>query len=81
MLELRPRYFRCSHSGEHVKGSLNLDSDQLNLFIEKEETKQRLRADTQNSFERGVFGSPTVFVDGEMYWGTPEAFWYLDEPL
>ena len=31
--------------------------------------KQRLKDDTQEAVARGVFGAPTFFVDGEMYWG------------
>jgi 2-hydroxychromene-2-carboxylate isomerase len=31
--------------------------------------KAKLRADTESAVERGVFGAPTFFVDGEMYWG------------
>lgn len=33
------------------------------------EVKQRLKDDTQEAVARGVFGAPTFFVDGEMYWG------------
>ena len=31
--------------------------------------KERLRQETQSAIERGVFGSPYVFVDGEPFWG------------
>ena len=31
--------------------------------------KDKLKAATQEAVERGVFGAPTFFVDGEMYWG------------
>ena len=33
------------------------------------EVKERLKALTQEAVARGVFGAPTCFVDGEMYWG------------
>src|SRR4051812_34857858 len=33
------------------------------------EVKERLKATTQEAVERGVFGAPTFFVDGQMYWG------------
>ncbi len=33
------------------------------------EVKERLKADTQEAVARGVFGAPTFFVDGQMYWG------------
>lgn len=31
--------------------------------------KAKLKAETDRSLERGVFGSPFVFVDGEPFWG------------
>ena len=31
--------------------------------------KDRLKAVTQEAVARGVFGAPTFFVDGQMYWG------------
>ncbi|NPC55730.1 2-hydroxychromene-2-carboxylate isomerase [Caenimonas soli] len=33
------------------------------------EVKDRLKAVTQDAVVRGVFGAPTFFVDGQMYWG------------
>ena len=58
--------------------SLGLDFHDFLLFIEKEETKLKLRNDTEEAYKRGVFGSPTFFIDGEMHWGTPEILWYID---
>lgn len=31
--------------------------------------KDRLKQATQEAVARGVFGAPTFFVDGQMYWG------------
>ena len=31
--------------------------------------KAKLKAETDVSVERGVFGAPFVFVDGEPFWG------------
>jgi 2-hydroxychromene-2-carboxylate isomerase len=33
------------------------------------EVKERLKAQTQEAVARGVFGAPTFFVGGNMYWG------------
>ena len=33
------------------------------------EVKERLKAVTQEAVGRGVFGAPTCFVGGQMYWG------------
>ena len=70
--------------GPTLKGiveSLGFDHSLYVEFTEKDETKQKLRADTQRALERGVFGAPTFFLDGEMYWGSPEVLWYLDTML
>jgi 2-hydroxychromene-2-carboxylate isomerase len=34
-----------------------------------QETKDRLKAVTQEAVERGVFGAPTMFVGDQMFWG------------
>jgi 2-hydroxychromene-2-carboxylate isomerase len=33
------------------------------------EIKSELRTRTERAVERGVFGAPTFFVDGELFWG------------
>ena len=33
------------------------------------QVKERLKAMTQDAVARGVFGAPTFFVDGHMFWG------------
>jgi len=44
------------------------------------ENKERLRRETDLAWEAGVFGAPTLIVDGEVFWGNDrleEAFdWY-----
>ncbi len=37
--------------------------------IARQEVKDELRANTDELIERGGFGSPTIFVNGEMYFG------------
>ena len=64
-----------------ISTSLGMDRDEFLGFIEREETKQRLRKETDRAYARGVFGAPTYFVDGKLYWGTPEVLWLLDEEL
>jgi 2-hydroxychromene-2-carboxylate isomerase len=34
-----------------------------------DETKQRLRARTDDAIARGIFGAPTFVRDGELFWG------------
>ena len=64
-----------------MAASLGLSRDGFLEFIEREETKLRLRKETERAYGRGVFGAPTYFVDGRMRWGTPEVLWLLDDEL
>lgn len=45
--------------------------------------KEALRCNTEEAIERGVFGVPTLIVDGELFWGHDAADFmldYLNEP-
>jgi 2-hydroxychromene-2-carboxylate isomerase len=46
-----------------------LDGKGFAQRIDVPEVKQRLIDNTQEAFERGAFGSPTFFVNDEMYFG------------
>jgi 2-hydroxychromene-2-carboxylate isomerase len=46
-----------------------LDVDRLDELITSAEVKTRLIENTQRSFERGTFGSPTFFVGDEIFFG------------
>jgi 2-hydroxychromene-2-carboxylate isomerase len=45
------------------------DADKLSALIQDQAVKDRLVANTQNSVERGTFGSPTFFVGNEIFFG------------
>lgn len=45
------------------------DPAQLARGIQEPAIKDRLKALVDESIARGVFGAPTIFVDGEMFWG------------
>ena len=45
-----------------------LDADAI-LALQTQDVKDELLANTQRSVERGTFGSPTFFVDDEIYFG------------
>ncbi len=47
----------------------NLPADRLFALVQTQEVKDELLAETQRAVERGTFGSPTFFVDGEIYFG------------
>jgi 2-hydroxychromene-2-carboxylate isomerase len=49
--------------------SAGLDGDAALDRAESDELIGRLKDDTQEAIERGVFGVPTIFVGDEMFWG------------
>jgi 2-hydroxychromene-2-carboxylate isomerase len=46
-----------------------LPADRLFELVQTPAVKEALLANTQRAVERGTFGSPTFFVDGEIYFG------------
>ncbi|MDI1238517.1 MAG: 2-hydroxychromene-2-carboxylate isomerase [Polaromonas sp.] len=46
-----------------------LDAQRLREGIASEEARQWLRSAVEASLQAGIFGSPTVVVDGEPFWG------------
>ena len=65
-----------------VGGALppGLDPADLAAGIESEEARLLLRQNVDASMRLGVFGSPTVLVDGELFWGI-DSFATLEEWL
>lgn len=49
--------------------AVGLDEAEFFDKIAREEYKQKLRANTEELIERGGFGTPTMFVDGSMFFG------------
>jgi 2-hydroxychromene-2-carboxylate isomerase len=52
-----------------VAETLGIERAALLRAVADPAIKARLKAVTDESLERGVFGSPFVFVDGEPFWG------------
>jgi 2-hydroxychromene-2-carboxylate isomerase len=52
-----------------VAGGLGIVRDDLLAAVADPRIKDLLKEQTQAAIERGVFGSPFVFVDGEPFWG------------
>ena len=52
-----------------VLHAAGFDPHALLALTQEPEVKDRLKAVTGEAVERGVFGAPTFFVGGEMYWG------------
>lgn len=52
-----------------VLAGAGFDAQQVLALTADVAVKEKLKADTQAAVARGVFGAPTMFVDGHMYWG------------
>ena len=48
--------------------------------VQRQEIKDALKTTTEQAVERGVFGAPTTFVNGKMYFGQDRMFW-IEEAL
>ncbi|MDA7084825.1 2-hydroxychromene-2-carboxylate isomerase [Pseudomonas sp. SA3-5] len=46
-----------------------LNPAEFKQLVSDEAVKQRLKDNTEEAIRRGVFGAPTLFVDGEMFFG------------
>ena len=49
--------------------SANLDADAIVAAIDAPETKDALRATTDEAVKRGAFGAPALFVGDALFWG------------
>ena len=52
-----------------VLGAAGFDPAEFMAMVADPAVKDALKAATQQAVERGVFGAPTVFVDGQMHFG------------
>lgn len=52
-----------------IAASLGVDREALATALASPELKERLKSEVESALAAGVFGSPTVFVDGEMFFG------------
>ena len=49
--------------------SLHLDSQKIFARIEQADIKDRLKRQTAEAQARGIFGAPSFFAGGELFWG------------
>ena len=60
------------------KFTVNLGiSDQASL-LGQQDVKDRLRLNTEEAIEAGIFGVPTLIVDGRVFWGQDATQMYID---
>lgn len=52
-----------------VLGDAGIDAPRLMQAAQEPSVKARLQRDTEAAHERGAFGAPTFFVDGEIFFG------------
>jgi 2-hydroxychromene-2-carboxylate isomerase len=52
-----------------IVGAVGLDENEYFTKIAAPEYKEKLKSNTDELIKRGGFGSPTMFVDGEMFFG------------
>ena len=52
-----------------ILGSVGADAETILADIQTQEIKDRLKANTQEVMDRGGFGSPTMFLGDDMYFG------------
>ena len=50
-------------------GEAGFDAAEFQAMVADPAVKERLKSATQEAVERGVFGAPTLFVDGKMFFG------------
>jgi 2-hydroxychromene-2-carboxylate isomerase len=58
-----------------VISEAGLDAKHIFACVQEDAVKQALIAATEEAVERGVFGAPTFFIDGEMWWGQDRLDW------
>jgi len=63
-----------------VADAVGLDGAALKAAIGTAAVKQRLRDWVDLSLEKGVFGTPSFVVDGELFWGA-DRVWMIDRWL
>lgn len=74
-----PGIFDAAGVKAALEGSVD-GADELIARAGSAEVKQRLKEATQGALEAGVFGVPTVEVDGELFWGV-DSFGHLERFL
>jgi 2-hydroxychromene-2-carboxylate isomerase len=65
---------------EVVASALGVNGASLVQRASSDEAKQRVRDNTDGAIKAGVFGVPTMIVDGELFWGY-DSFGHLERFL
>ena len=52
-----------------ICGEVGLNAGKIMAGADAPETAQRLKDDTQEAINRGIFGAPSYVIDEELFWG------------
>ncbi len=63
-----------------IAAGLNIDPAELTTAVADTVIKERLKQETTDALDRGVFGSPFFIVDGEGFWGS-DRMWMIKKHL
>jgi 2-hydroxychromene-2-carboxylate isomerase len=63
-----------------IAAGLGVSRDELTSAVADPAIKDRLKRETAEAVERGVFGSPFFIVDGEGFWGS-DRMWMIKKHL
>ena len=64
-----PRNLNDPSEIARVLKDIGIDPGDFTQRIERPDVKEKLKANTESAVARGVFGAPTIFVNGEMFFG------------
>jgi 2-hydroxychromene-2-carboxylate isomerase len=64
-----PRNLNDQAEIAHVLNDIGIEPGDFVARIDRPDVKEKLKANTEGAVARGVFGAPTFFVEGEMFFG------------
>ena len=82
---LRSHQLSCTPrpAWERFSEAVNIPESEALDKISSPEIKQKLKLNGEKALEQGIFGVPTLVVDGNLFWGfdsTDMAIEYLSDP-
>ncbi len=52
-----------------IARDIGINPEELAAGAQQPETKEKLRTQVDQAIQAGIFGAPTIIVDGEVFWG------------
>jgi len=63
-----------------VAADLGVNADEFEALSESQTVRQALIDETNEALQRGVFGAPSMMIEGELYWGK-DRFEFIEDHL